>query len=56
LYVVALAIVLTVVHTFYWSNLRMRVPIVPALCVLAAIGVSSTMTGSKSETAQPAGA
>jgi hypothetical protein len=55
LYVLALAIVLTVVHTFYWSNLRMRVPIVPALCVLAAIGVSSTMAA-KSDTPQPAGA
>lgn len=41
LIVATLAFVLSAVHTIYWSNLRMRVPIVPALCVLASLGVWS---------------
>lgn len=46
MHVLALAIVLSLVHTFYWSNLRMRVPIMPAICVLAAIGVSGLLSPS----------
>jgi len=29
----------TAVHTFYWSNMRMRAPLMPFVCVLAAAGV-----------------
>ena len=28
----------TAVHTFYWSNMRMRAPLTPFICVLAAAG------------------
>jgi hypothetical protein len=28
----------TLVHTFYWSNLRMRAPLMPVVCLLAALG------------------
>ena len=28
----------TVVHAIYWSDVRMRAPIIPALAVLAALG------------------
>lgn len=28
----------TAVHTLYWSNLRMRAPLVPVLCMAAALG------------------
>jgi 4-amino-4-deoxy-L-arabinose transferase-like glycosyltransferase len=31
----------TVVHTFYWSNLRMRGPLIPVVCILAAVGMQS---------------
>ena len=33
-----LVIGLTVVHAFYWTDLRMRAPIVPALALIAAGG------------------
>ena len=36
---VALLLSLFAVHTFYWSNLRMRAPAVPALAIFAAIGL-----------------
>ncbi len=35
-----LAITLSVVHAIYWSNLRMRAPIMPALAVMAAVAVT----------------
>jgi hypothetical protein len=35
-----LAITLSVVHAIYWSNLRMRAPIVPALAVVAAVAIA----------------
>jgi hypothetical protein len=44
---------LTCVHTFYWTDLRMRAPIVPALALIAASAMSSrgnsheTVTGSQ---------
>ena len=28
----------TLVHTFYWSNLRMRAPLMPVVCLAAAVG------------------
>lgn len=28
----------TAVHTFYWSNLRMRAPLMPVVCMAAALG------------------
>ncbi len=37
-----LAVTLSVVHAVYWSNLRMRAPIVPALAIIAAVGFSRT--------------
>lgn len=37
---IALLLSLFAVHTFYWSNLRMRAPAVPALAIFAAIGLS----------------
>lgn len=36
---IALLLSLFAVHTFYWSNLRMRAPAVPALAIFAAIGL-----------------
>lgn len=56
LHVLALAIVLSLVHTFYWSNLRMRVPIMPAICVLAAIGVCGLLSPSGAQMPPPEGA
>lgn len=35
-----LAITLSVVHAIYWSNLRMRAPIIPALAVVAAASLA----------------
>jgi hypothetical protein len=30
----------TAVHAVYWSNMRMRAPLMPVVCLLAAVGVS----------------
>ncbi len=35
---VLLALSFTLVHTFYWTNLRMRAPLMPVVCLLAAAG------------------
>lgn len=35
---ILLSLAFTVVHTLYWSNLRMRAPLMPFICLLAAIG------------------
>ena len=35
-----LALTLTAVHAVYWSNLRMRAPIIPGLAIVAAAGLS----------------
>ena len=32
---------LTAVHALYWSNLRMRAPVTPFLCLLAALGATA---------------
>jgi hypothetical protein len=37
---VMLCLVFTAVHALYWSSLRMRAPLVPFVCLLAAIGVA----------------
>ena len=37
--VLFLAVTLSLVHAFYWSNLRMRAPIIPALAILAAAAI-----------------
>ncbi len=31
----------TAVHTFYWSNLRMRGPLMPVVCLCAAVGMQA---------------
>ena len=36
---VLLLLSITAVHTFYWSNMRMRAPLMPLVCLLAAVGV-----------------
>jgi 4-amino-4-deoxy-L-arabinose transferase-like glycosyltransferase len=35
---VTLCLAFTTVHAFYWSNMRMRAPLVPVICLLAAAG------------------
>ncbi len=37
---VILCLVFTGVHTFYWSNLRMRAPLMPFVAIVAAAGVT----------------
>ncbi|MHB8900365.1 MAG: ArnT family glycosyltransferase [Thermoguttaceae bacterium] len=31
------------VHTFYWTNVRMRAPLVPVICVAAALGLAQVV-------------
>ena len=40
---VLLCLVFTGAHTFYWSNLRMRAPLMPFVCLLAAVGVRAVV-------------
>ncbi len=35
------AAVLTMVHAFYWTNLRMRAPLMPLVAVFAAAGIAA---------------
>jgi hypothetical protein len=35
-----LAATFTAIHTFYWTNIRMRAPVVPVVCIAAALGAS----------------
>ncbi len=35
-----LCLVFTAVHAFYWSNIRMRAPLMPFVCLLAAAGAA----------------
>jgi len=30
----------TVIHTFYWTNIRMRAPLIPVVCAVAALGAA----------------
>jgi hypothetical protein len=48
----ALAFTLTGVHAIYWTNIRMRAPIIPALAVLAA-GVIGPLPKPTTETDEP---
>ncbi len=36
-----LCLAFTAVHTIYWSNLRMRAPLMPVVCLVAAVGLSA---------------
>jgi 4-amino-4-deoxy-L-arabinose transferase-like glycosyltransferase len=47
-----LCLAFTVVHTFYWTNLRMRAPLMPVVCLLAAAGVSKLITGKSGTTSR----
>ena len=40
---VLLCLVFTGVHTFYWSNLRMRAPLMPFVAILAGVGAYSAV-------------
>ena len=40
-----LCMAFTAVHSLYWSNIRMRSPLMPYLCLLAAFGSTRIMTG-----------
>ncbi len=42
---VLLCLALTVVHLFFWTNLRMRAPLVPFFALLAARGGASAWAG-----------
>ncbi len=35
----------TLVHAFYWSNMRMRAPLMPAVCLLAAVSFAPRSAG-----------
>lgn len=35
-----LAAAFTAVHTFYWTNIRMRAPLIPVVCAAAALGAA----------------
>jgi len=39
IWLLAMIITVAVVHTFYWSNARMRAPVIPALALLAGVAV-----------------
>ena len=43
--VLLLPVAFTVVHAVYWSNARMRAPVVPAVAVLAAAGAAGLLRG-----------
>jgi 4-amino-4-deoxy-L-arabinose transferase-like glycosyltransferase len=35
----------TAIHTFYWTNMRMRAPLIPVICIAAALGASRVFRG-----------
>jgi hypothetical protein len=41
IFAVSLILVFTILHTFYWSDMRMRTPLIPALNLLATVGVAT---------------
>ncbi len=49
-----LAVSLTAVHTVYWSNMRMRAPLVPWLALLAVAGAVWLASGRQAVTSRPA--
>jgi hypothetical protein len=44
---VLLCLAFTVVHTFYWTNLRMRAPLAPFMAIVAAVGAGSLVRGAR---------
>ncbi|HEY4312623.1 MAG TPA: hypothetical protein VGN12_24450 [Pirellulales bacterium] len=40
LFALLLAVSFTLVHTFYWTDMRMRAPVVPAVALAAAVGAA----------------
>ncbi|TWT38806.1 hypothetical protein Enr8_05000 [Blastopirellula retiformator] len=50
---VLLALSFTLVHAFFWSNIRMRAPVVPVICLLATAGAARLVSRKKeAETAK----
>ena len=45
---ILLCLSLTAVHAFYWSNLRMRAPLMPVIALVAAAGVAWLSAGKDS--------
>jgi cytochrome bd-type quinol oxidase subunit 2 len=37
----SLLLAFTLVHTFYWTDIRMRAPLMPVLALIAAFGIAS---------------
>lgn len=46
---VLLALSFTLVHAFFWSNIRMRAPVVPVICLLATAGLERLVSRQKEE-------
>ncbi|UUO07054.1 hypothetical protein M4951_01780 [Blastopirellula sp. J2-11] len=46
---VMLALSFTLVHAFFWSNIRMRAPVVPVICLLATAGLQRLVSRQKEE-------
>ncbi|MCC9606372.1 hypothetical protein LOC68_18195 [Blastopirellula sp. JC732] len=44
---VLLAVSFTLVHAFFWSNIRMRAPVVPVICLLATAGFAQLVSRQK---------
>ncbi|MDP7015669.1 MAG: glycosyltransferase family 39 protein [Pirellulaceae bacterium] len=42
-WMLAVCLSFTLLHAFYWSNMRMRAPLAPAISVAAAIGLASVL-------------
>jgi 4-amino-4-deoxy-L-arabinose transferase-like glycosyltransferase len=53
--IVYLFVAETMVHAYYWSDVRMRIPFHPLLAVMAAVGIA-TLFGRKIRILQPVGA
>jgi hypothetical protein len=49
LYGLLLCLAFTAVHTFYWTNLRMRAPLMPFVALVAAASVPRILTRRASE-------
>lgn len=43
-----LCVAFTAVHTFYWTNLRMRAPLIPFVALVAAVGANAILVRKKS--------
>ena len=51
--VLLLPVAFTAVHAVYWSNARMRAPVVPAVAVLAAAGAAGLLRGRRGSGERP---